>query len=123
MSFDANWARSAKWLKRALSLAGDTHNLDDVRRLIEAGDAQFWPGERSALVTYMLHNPRAPELVLWLGGGELTELRDLLVPMAEAWGEQRGAVRSLIIGRAGWARAFAKNGYRQIATVTAKELQ
>lgn len=122
MSFEADWRRCAAWIDAALEHAGHTHDLADVADLIKSGDAQFWPGKRSALVTEITRFPRATILTLWLAGGDLMELIKELRPKAEAWGQLHGCDRSAILGRAGWERALCDEGYRPAARMVIKDL-
>lgn len=117
-----DWARAAPWLQAALAHAGETHELSDVRVLVEAGDAQLWVGARAAMVTVIEDDPRERRLLIWLAGGDLEELVRGLRPAAEAWARGQGCRRALIIGRAGWERALAPEGYAPLARIIAKEL-
>jgi hypothetical protein len=116
------WARCAPWIDAALEHAGRTHALADVEALVRDGDAQFWPGRASALVTEIHEFPRLRSLHLWLAGGDLGELVTVLRPCAEKWACGEGCTRTTIIGRPGWARALAPEGYRPAATVLFKEI-
>ena len=121
--FDAEWARCAPWIEAALERAGNTHAIEDIRGLVLAQDAQFWPGERSAIVTEILIYPKARLLHLWLAGGDLIELTEGLLPRIEAWGrEVEHCARSTLMGRAGWERTLAPLGYAPAARLLTKEL-
>ncbi|MEW5685779.1 MAG: hypothetical protein AB1942_12750 [Pseudomonadota bacterium] len=117
-----DWARCAPWLDRALAHAGRTHGLADVVGMIGRGEAQFWPGEAAAMVTVVEEDPGERRLLIWLAGGDLDELVRRLRPAAEAWARARGCRRVLVIGRAGWERALAPEGYAPLARIIAKEL-
>lgn len=119
MSFEEEWRRCGPWLAAALEHARGSHTLDDVRAMVETGQARFWAGGRAAMVTEIHDYPRLRALHFWLAGGDLAELRDVLRPMAENWAKARGCTRATIAGRRGWARAL---GYQEIATLCAKEL-
>lgn len=122
MTFEAEWARCSEWISDALPYADGVYTMDDVKDRIFSGDATFWPGERSALITTIYDYPQARWLMLWLAGGDLGELRAILRPVAEAWGRRHGCSRSIILGRAGWARALRDDGYEQIAVMVGKDL-
>ena len=122
MKFDAEWRRCALWLDAALAHAGRTHSLEDVRGLVDAGEARFWPGRRSALVAAVECDPGERRLVLWLAGGARDELENVLLPQAEAWGRACGCRRALVIGRAGWERTLKAKGYAPLARLIAKDL-
>lgn len=118
----ATWARCASWLDAALDHAGRSHALSDVRALVEAGEAQLWAGERAAMVTLVEDEPRERRLLIWLAGGALDELVGGLRPLAERWAKQEGCRRVLVVGRAGWERALAPEGYAPVARIIGKEL-
>lgn len=118
----AAWARVAPWLDAALAHAGRTHTLEDVRALVDAGEARLWTGERSAVVTVVEEDPCERRLLVWLAGGDLSELLDGLRPRIEAWARANGCRRMLVIGRPGWERALARDGYAPLARLIAKEL-
>lgn len=121
MTFEGEWTRCAPWLEAALDHAGGTYGIEDVKALVEADDAQFWPGRAGAIVTQIELHPRAKVLVFWLAGGEVVELVKELRPKIEAWGARRGCTRSLIIGRPGWERLLTD--YQPVARVISKELR
>lgn len=116
------WERCATHLAVALEHAGDTHSLDDVARMVREGEAQFWPGRASGMVTILEDDPAERRLLIWLAGGELRELVEELRPAAEAWARGQGCRRVMIIGRPGWERALAPKGYAPLARLIAKEL-
>lgn len=122
MSLAAEWARCAAWLDAALAHAGRSHALGDVLAMVEAGEARFWPGAAAAMVTLIEDEPRERRMLLWLAGGDLTELRDLLLPKVEAAARAAGCRRLLIVGRPGWERALRPQGFTPLARLIAKEL-
>jgi hypothetical protein len=118
----ADWVRCGPWLEAALAHAGRTHALADVRAMVDAGEAQAWTGARAAMVTVLEEDPRERRLLIWLAGGDLAELVERLRPAAEAWARTQGCRRVLVIGRPGWERALAPEGYAPLARIIAKEL-
>ena len=118
----AAWARCRPWIEAALAHDGGFHAIADVERAIADGEAQFWPGARSAVVTQFWMFPRARALNFWLAGGDLGELVDDLRPAIEAWARDRGCTRMVIAGRPGWARALKDFGYAPLWTALGKEL-
>jgi hypothetical protein len=122
MSLAAEWPRCSAWLDAALAHAGRTHGLEDVRRMIEAGEAQLWAVGGAAMVTLVEDDPRERRLLIWLAGGGLAELAEVLLPQAERWAKAQGCRRLLVIGRAGWERALKPKGYAPLARLIAKEL-
>jgi hypothetical protein len=122
MRFDVEWTRCAPWLAAALDHAGRTHSLEDVRAAVEAGEARFWPGSKSALVAIIEADPGERRLLIWLAGGDREELEAEILPLAEAWGRSGGCRRALVIGRAGWEGALKSKGYAPLARIVAKDL-
>lgn len=119
---DETWARCAPWLDAALAHAGRSHALDDVLGMIGRGEAQLWAGDHAAMVTIVEDDPRERRLLIWLAGGDFGELMDRLRPDAERWARERGCRRVLVIGRPGWERALAPEGYAPLARIITKEL-
>lgn len=118
----ATWARCAPWLDAALDHAGRSHALSDVRALVETGQAQLWAGDDAAMVTVVEDDPCERRMLIWLAGGALDELVGRLRPQAERWARQQGCRRVLVVGRPGWERALAPEGYAPLARIIAKEL-
>ena len=114
--------RCGLWLDAALAHAGRTHALSDVWGMVDAGDAQAWLGDRAAMITVVQDDPGERRLLIWLAGGELYEIVEQLLPGAECWGKAQGCRRALIIGRPGWERALAPEGYVPLARIIGKEL-
>lgn len=119
-AFEAEWARCAPWISSALDVSGGSHDIDDVKALVETGEARLWGWPNSALVTEIQIWPRAKFVLLWLAGGDLFELRDKILPLVEAYGREQDCTRCYIVGRPGWARVLP--GYRTVAVSIAKEL-
>lgn len=90
--------------------------------MVVGGEAQLWVGARAAMVTLLEEEPRERRLLIWLAGGDLGELVNVLRPAAERWARGLGCRRVLIVGRPGWERALAPEGYAPLARIIAKEL-
>lgn len=90
---------------------------------IAAGEAVFWPGERSAIVTEFIDYPRHKALHFWLSGGDMDELVERMQPIIEAWGRALGCTHSGVAGREGWKRVLNAKGYRERVTILTKELR
>lgn len=108
------WARCLPFLKPALDREG-RWTPDQARGFVERGEALFWPGKQSAMLTERIRDVR-----LWAAGGSLTELLDMEQAVS-AWAKADGAEVLSIDGRKGWARVLAPRGYRPV-TVLVKEL-
>jgi hypothetical protein len=113
----AEWERCGDYIEDALEYAQFSHTLEDVLRVVLAGDAQFWPEANAALVTEIIDYPQRRTLRFWLAGGDLETLRDLEVAAIE-WSKTWGCSASEIVGRRGWVRAL--QGYEEAATVGVK---
>lgn len=117
--FEAEWARCAPWVQAALDYAGGTHRLGDVRDAVLSGEAQFWPGERSAVVTEVVVYPRAKAVRFWLAGGDLGELKAMEKAVV-AWAKGQGCDRAEILGRGGWERAL--EGYARTCVALGRSI-
>ena len=117
------FARCEPFIEAALEYDGGTHNLEDVMLLVAKGDCQFWPGERSAIITEIARHPRMAVCHFWLAGGDIEEL-ELMSQAVEEWAREQGCARITLAGRKGWTRSFlAKHGYEPRWTVLSKELE
>lgn len=126
---EQDWADCEEFLAKALShdqVGGFT--LADVKSEIERGLAHFWrwPQDRSepptaAAVTEFVIYPRGKALNYWLFGGDMESIRAML-PLVEDWGVSQGCTAFSGAGRPGFARAFAADGYRAVATLYLKSI-
>ncbi len=98
--------------------AGDFYVYEDIIDLVLKGDAHLWPGKKSAVVTQFWDFPRERAINFWLAGGDLTELEAMHAEISD-WAKSVGCKRSIIAGRAGWAKAL---GYQPVWTAMCKEL-
>jgi hypothetical protein len=117
----AEWSRCKPWIAAALEHDGGLQTLEAVERAIEAGEAHFWPGKASAIVTQFWDFPTGRALNFWLAGGKLDELMNHMRPAIEAWGAEHGCNRFIIAGRPGWARALKPDGYTALWTALCKD--
>jgi hypothetical protein len=88
----------------------------------DEGLARVWLGDRAVMVALIEDHPLERRLLIWLAGGHLEEIVSDLLPKAEASGRAEGCRRVLIIGRPGWERALAPDGYAPLARIIGKEL-
>jgi hypothetical protein len=127
--FEQEWLECSPFLERALEHDGiHAWTLDDVRREIDQGRAHFWrwPADpyaeaTAAAVTHFVTYPRFRALNYWLLGGDLQSIRAML-PLVEDWALTQGCTRFMGEGRPGFARAFAKDGYRAVSTTYLKQI-
>ena len=124
MTFEAEWARCAPWLEAALEYDGGLNRLDDVLDAVLAGEAHFWPGQRSVIVTefWDLKRSGGRALHCWLAGGDLGEIVEAMRPVITAFAREQGCTRITITGRSGWARSLKVDGFRQVCVGMSKEL-
>lgn len=127
--FERSWAQAAPVLEEALS-----HDptggfaLDDIRREVDQGFAHFWrwpedpglPLTACAVTEFVIH-PRVKRLHYWLLGGDMASIRAML-PKVEEWGLLQGCTMFSGIGRPGFARAFAADGYAPAASFYLKTM-
>jgi len=113
-----HWARCSKYIEDALEYTGGSHKIDDVWRSIQEGKAQFFPLERSAIVTEVVDYPQKAMCRIWLAGGDLDELMQAEVALS-AWAKTQGCDGMEIIGRRGWSRQL--KDYRESAVVLMKD--
>lgn len=118
----AEFERLAPVLARSIPFTLGTHTLDDVWASIELGECQFWPGERSVIVTEVQDSPRKRNVHFFLAAGEMAEIEGM-VRGIEAWAKHNGAQSVSLAGRHGWVRSFlARSGWKPQWTVMHKEL-
>lgn len=103
-------------IEAALEYSGGTHEFDDVRRGILDGRMQLWPGKRSAAVTEIIQYDRKKVLHVFLAGGDMDELIDM-IDSAERWGAEQGCTSMTMSGRKGWERVLGKHGFRPVMIV------
>lgn len=100
-----NFERCKPYLEAALQYADGTHTIEDVADGIARGVFHFWPGKRSAAVTQILVYPRAQFLLIFLAGGDMDELIDM-IPSWKSWGAYLGCSKLTLAGRPGWQRVL-----------------
>lgn len=117
-----NWVRCEPFIQRAVDRANGSFDINHAWSEIMRGNAQFWPGERSAVITKIEVHPSGIKSVLgWLTGGEDLEEIAALEARISTWAKNTmGCTRAEIIGRRGWMRAL--DGYRENATLLVKDL-
>lgn len=117
------WVRCAPYLEAALRKGSDTFSIADVADSIATGKMQFWPGRESAMVTQLFVGSHGKECNIYLAGGTLTELEQML-PAVEQFAIDNGCRVMSVVGRAGWGRSFLvqRAGYVPTAVVFGKEL-
>lgn len=81
---------------------------------------QFWPAPRGCAVTEIVVYPKKRVLHVFLAGGEMDQILDMIDSAVE-WSKAQGCTSMTIAGRHGWRRVLAEHGYRPVMTVLEKE--
>lgn len=97
--------------------------MSDVEGMIESGMAQLWECEGAASVSEIVSHPREKWLTVWLSGGDMEKLINVLLPKMEAMAKAEGCDRVVLGGRKGWKRALCENGYSEMGLICAKEVR
>ena len=111
--------KQKKYISDALEYNAGTQTLDQVIAGLESGQFQLWSSENAAAITELARFPNKTVVNIALGGGELTEIQQIVRDI-EAAAKSSGLTTVSIIGRRGWGRTLP--GYREQATVYMKEL-
>jgi len=99
-----SWQQAIPLIEAALEYQ-DTHTITDVERELANDRAQLWCGKKSALITQVEDHPLGKKARVWLAGGDLTELVDMLHDV-EQWAAEQKCLSVVIQGRQGWARVL-----------------
>lgn len=113
------WGRCEPWLAAALATDNGARTLADLREGCGAGRYALFPGEKSAVLVELVRDAWALQLHFYLAGGDLVEIRDVLRPQLEEYGQRLGCGAVFITGRKGWARAFGDCGYQLVREINA----
>lgn len=112
----AEWVRCKPWIEAALEYTHGTHTIEDVELGIEQARFQFWPGQKSAAVTEVVEYPRAKALNIWLCGGDVEELLEM-VPSWESFAKYLECDRLAGGGRVGWNKFLKSHGWYAVGKV------
>ena len=110
-----------KYIEDALEYTKGTHTLDDIWNGVVRGDFQFWPGDKSAIITEIQIYPQTKVMHIFLAGGDLEELLQM-EKSVRAYAQTIGCNSMSISGRRGWLRIFERDGWKEVCTTIAKEL-
>ncbi|WP_114954320.1 hypothetical protein [Sphingosinicella terrae] len=99
------------------------HPIEYLDGLVLSGRAQMWYSDGAAMATEIRRYPSGALVIHGLvAAGSIEEIRDLLIPRAEAWARQAGCILALIESRSGWAKALRTSGYEPHQLTIRKEL-
>ena len=91
--------------------------------LVTSGKAQFWVSDNAAALTEVRPYPSGLyDLHGLVAAGDVGEVRDILVPQAEAWARSIGCIGFVIESRPGWAKLLKGNGFEPHQLAVRKEL-
>ena len=81
------------------------YSFDDVAAEIATGRMQLWPAPDACAVTQIIGFPQKTFLHIFLAGGNMGRLKDMIESAAE-WGRSQGCAAMTMTGRKGWARVL-----------------
>jgi hypothetical protein len=107
--FRSEYDRCWPWLDAAIARFGRTHEKEDLWRELNRGPGlYFFSLDTCATVCRINIYPTGlKEVHVWLVGGNLRHIRDVLYPKIEAFGKGMGCHRMIAYGRKGWLRVLA----------------
>ena len=113
--------RCKPWIEAALEYSGGTHLFEDVVDSVKLGFMQLWSAPRGCAITEILTFPRKKVLHVFLAGGELDQVVDM-VDSAKYWGKMQGCSSMTLAGRKGWVKALAHKGFEHKFTTLGVEI-
>ena len=111
-----------KMIEAALAHGNDTHGFNDIVNGVADQNMQFWPMERSCLVTEVITYPNTRALHIFLAGGDLDEIRSIDETLMVFAKEANCEIISLS-GRKGWVKALADLDYHLAHVTMFKEVK
>jgi hypothetical protein len=119
----AEWARCRPWIEAALATSPNLESIEDVERAVERGAYQVWFGKDCCAITEIAQFEQRKILIVKHGGGDLTELLDVMEPKMCAFARANGCDGIMGEGRRGWERVTEKRGYRFAFLTMIKDLE
>ncbi len=114
--------RCAEWIEGALKYSNGDYTLQDIADGINRGEYMLWTCHTAALVTQFNRSPQQTVLHLFLAGGDIAGVEEL-VTQAEQWATEIGCDGITLTGREGWKKSFLKTlGYTEISIHMGKRL-
>jgi len=90
--------------------------------LVAQEAVQLWRSDNAAALTELRPYPSgALDLHGLVAAGDIQEVRDILVPQAEAWARAIGCVGFSIESRPGWAKLLKNKGFEPHQLTVRKE--
>lgn len=106
------WSRVEPWLAAALVHDRRGLAIADVRRAYLEGRYLLLDGIESAALMESLPLDGGAMLHVFLAGGRMAELIDVMLPRVEAIARHTGHRGVVVMGRPGWSRVLAPHGYQ-----------
>jgi hypothetical protein len=99
-------------LQKALDCGGHaTHRMDDVVRMLKAGEAFLFENDGGVIIAEIQSFPLGKSVYYWLIAGELHDCL-ALEPTVDAWAREQGCIAATAMGRKGWGRVAYASGWR-----------
>lgn len=98
-------------LRKALDMAGNTHDIADIIDLIGTGEMQSFVWHDSWALTRLVQCPRKIVVEVFLVVGDDADM-DELEGMVRRFAKHHGATMIRAMGREGWARRAPERGWR-----------
>lgn len=109
-------------LQSALEFGHNTHSFQDIVNGVASQDMQFWPMDKSCLVTEIVTYPNARALHIFLAAGDLEEIKDIDETLL-MFGKQLNAQFISLSGRRGWVKALKDLDYQTAHVTMFKEIK
>tara|TARA_R110002096_G_scaffold54752_2_gene141131 strand:+ start:974 stop:1390 length:417 start_codon:yes stop_codon:yes gene_type:complete len=111
-----------KMLLEALAYSGGSHSFQDIVDNVSKEVMQFWPMDKSCLVTEIITYPKFKTLHIFLAAGDLTEIKSIDSTL-EVLCQEIDAKYISLSGRRGWVKALADIGYEMSHVTLAKKVK
>jgi len=99
------------------------YTLEWLDRQLLDGEAFFICTPNAAIIYELKTYPTgAQDIHGLIAAGELSDIRDVLIPVAEDRGRSLNCVGALISSREGWAKALRSSGYEPYQVTIRKSL-
>ena len=109
------------WLDASIARFGRTHEKQHVWHEIANQTVFLFSEQRCVAAVRVTTWPTGlKDLQVWLVGGNMRDIREVLYPRIEAWGTKIGCHRMIAYGRRGWLRLL--EGWFALGTTRVKSL-
>jgi hypothetical protein len=100
------------------------YSLEWLDERLLSGRATLFHSGRAALIVELRHYPTgAMDAHALIAAGDLQEIADILLPLAERWAAEHGCISATVESRPGWAKVLGGLGYETYQVAIRKELQ